>query len=118
MIFKEFCVLKYNIMKIRCTCDNIIVDQTDYLKNKGYIISDTQWFDFWDTIDDAIEKSNLTKKENKKGNESIQLSLQNIFRNVWECTNCGKLYVEGKDSELIVYTPDLSKYNEILNRKD
>ena len=116
MILQEFSVFKYNIMKIRCTCNNIIVDQTDYLKNKGYIISDTQWFDFWDEIDEAIEKSSLTKKENKK--ESIQLRLQNTFRNVWECTNCGKLFIEGNGNELIAYTSDLSKYNEILNRKD
>ncbi len=49
-------------MKINCTCQNTIVDQTDYLKNKGYVISATQWFDFWDSIDNAIEKSGNKKR--------------------------------------------------------
>ncbi|UTW66576.1 hypothetical protein KFE94_00250 [bacterium SCSIO 12643] len=45
-------------MKIKCVCDNLIIDQTDYLSNKGYLISDLDWFNFWDSIDEAIESTN------------------------------------------------------------
>ncbi|WP_299677007.1 hypothetical protein [uncultured Tenacibaculum sp.] len=38
-------------MKIKCNCGFYIVDNTDSLTNKGYLISDTQWFNFWDAID-------------------------------------------------------------------
>ncbi|XLS28089.1 hypothetical protein ACJD0Z_12865 [Flavobacteriaceae bacterium M23B6Z8] len=102
-------------MKIKCTCQNIIVDQTDYLKNKGYLISDTQWFDFWDAIDLAIEKSGETKEDIE--NACIQLRKQDVFKTLWECTNCGKLFVDGKNGELITYKPDSKKYNGILNKK-
>lgn len=49
-------------MKIKCTCENIITDQTDSLKNKGYLISDIHWFDFWDFIN--VEIGNSTKESN------------------------------------------------------
>lgn len=102
-------------MKINCTCGNIIVDQTDYLKNKGYLISDTQWFDFWNDIDNAIEKSGESKKEKEEA--CMQLRNQNIFKNLWECTSCGKLYIDDKNGNLISYTSDKNDYNGILDTK-
>ncbi|WP_108802955.1 hypothetical protein [Aquimarina sp. Aq107] len=102
-------------MKIKCSCENIIIDQTDYLKNKGYLISDTQWFDFWDNIDAAIEKSGESKKEKEEA--CMQLRRQNIFKTLWECTNCGKLYIDGIYGDLISYSSDTKKYNEVLNKK-
>ncbi|PCI93479.1 MAG: hypothetical protein COB15_16310 [Flavobacteriales bacterium] len=102
-------------MKINCTCGNIIVDQTDYLKNKGYLISDTQWFDFWNDIDNAIEKSGESKKEKEEA--CMQLRNQNIFKTLWECTSCGKLYIDDKNGNLISYTSDKNDYNGILDTK-
>lgn len=58
-------------MKIKCSCGFYIVDNTDSLTNKGYLISDTQWFNFWDAIDNAIEKTGNTAKE--KENACMQL---------------------------------------------
>ncbi len=102
-------------MKIKCICGNLIVDQTDYLKNKGYLISDTQWFDFWDNIDNAIEKSGDSLKEKEEA--CMQLRKQNIFKTLWECTSCGKLYIDGEHGNLIAYTSDTKTYNEVLNKK-
>lgn len=102
-------------MKIKCTCKNLIIDQTDYLKNKGYLISDTQWFDFWNDIDNAIEKSEESNKENEEA--CMQLRKQIVFKTLWECKSCGKLYIEEKNGNLVSYTPDTKKYNEILNIK-
>lgn len=102
-------------MKIKCSCKNIIVDQTDYLKNKGYLISDTQWFDFWDSIDKAIEKSGNSNKQ--KEEIYIQLRRQNLFKGIWECQHCGKIFIDGENGNLIIYTPENKKYNEALNRK-
>jgi len=102
-------------MKIKCTCENIIVDQTDYLKNKGYLISDTQWFDFWDAVDEAIKESEYSKAE--KEDFSIQFKQQWVFKKIWECSKCGKLYIEDKNGELVSYSPDSKKYNRILNEK-
>ena len=50
-------------MKINCTCGSMILDNYDYLRNKGRLISDTHWFDFWESIDNAVEKSGGSVKE-------------------------------------------------------
>ncbi len=101
-------------MKIKCSCNNLIIDQTDYLTNKGYLISDTQWFDFWDLIDQAIENPKKTKKE--RADTCWELRILNVFKGIWECNHCGNLYIDGKDKELILYTPDLKKYHRVLDK--
>lgn len=101
-------------MKIKCTCENIIIDQTDYLQNKGYLISDTQWFDFWEAVDEAIKRSGTSAREKEEA--SMQLRKQSLFKTLWECQKCGKLFVNGVNGDLITYSPDNQNYNKVLNR--
>lgn len=103
-------------MKILCDCGHIIVDQTDYLKHKGYLISDTQWFDFWEAIDSAIEQTGNSAEEKEKA--AMQLRRLRVCKMLWECQYCGKLYVDGKNNDLIGYSPDSKKYNRVLDRKE
>ncbi|MCG8330334.1 MAG: CpXC domain-containing protein [Chitinophagales bacterium] len=102
-------------MKIKCTCEHIIVDQTDFLENKGYLIPDTKWFNFWDSIDKAIEESGPSPKEKEAA--CMQLRKQNIFKMLWECPNCGKLFIDGGKGTLILYSPDNKNYNKALGKK-
>lgn len=102
-------------MKIRCTCDYLIIDQTDYLKYKGYLISDTQWFDFWDAIDAAVETSGPSPKQKEAA--VMKLRKMDVFKTLWECSNCGKLYVSGEGNALIAYTPDMGSYQGVLDKK-
>ena len=57
----------------------------------------------------------LKNQEIKKDKEDacMQLSKQNLFKTLWECTKCGKLFVDGKSGELITYEADSKKYNQI-----
>ncbi|MCG8577433.1 MAG: hypothetical protein MI810_21305 [Flavobacteriales bacterium] len=103
-------------MKIKCSCNYLIVDSTDNLRHKGHLISNTQYFDFWDAIDEAIEESGDSPKE--KEIAAMELRRKNLFKLVYECQNCGKLYFDGKDGELISYTPDNSTYNKVLDKKE
>ena len=61
----------------------------------------------------------LKNQEIKKDKEDacMQLSKQNLFKTLCECTKCGKLFVDGKSGELITYEADSKKYNQILNKK-
>lgn len=102
-------------MKIECACGHLIIDQADSLKHKGYIISDTQWFDFWDALDHAIEKSGPSALAKERA--CMQLRKMDIFKTIWECTHCGKLYINGPENELIAYSPDSNQYQGILDRK-
>jgi hypothetical protein len=102
-------------MKIKCNCGGLIVDSTDYLPFKGYIIPDTQYFDFWNAIDDAIEKSGPSKSD--KENACMELRKRWCFDRIWECTTCGKLYVDSEDGNLVLYSPDSNQYNGLLDKK-
>lgn len=100
-------------MKINCSCGHVIVDSTDYLPTKGHLVADTDYFHFWDAIDDAIEKSGPTAKEKEKA--AMQLRQMNVFKTFWECSNCGKLYTNGKNGDLISYSSDDGKYHGVLD---
>ncbi|MEL6537096.1 MAG: hypothetical protein AAFQ98_16865 [Bacteroidota bacterium] len=102
-------------MKIPCACGHVIIDQTDGLSNKGHLISDTQWFAFWEAIDDAIENSGPTAKEKEAA--CMRLRQQNPFKLMWECPQCGRLYVDGAHGEVTIYQPENQVYNQALNRK-
>ena len=101
-------------MKIQCACGHLIVDQTDGLKHKGHLIADVHWFNFWDAVDAAIAETDEALKEQA----SMPLRRQKIFRQVWECTQCGKLYVDDKNSRLISFSPDAGTYQGVLDRED
>ena len=101
-------------MKFTCTCGQLIVDPTDSQNNKGHLISDIQWNDFWDAIDEAIENCGPSPKEKEAA--CMQLRSQPFFHTIWECTHCGQLWVEGKEGRLISYSPDSGEYNKALNR--
>ncbi|WP_291869379.1 hypothetical protein [Maribacter sp.] len=103
-------------MKIKCTCGELIRDQTDYLKHKAHLIPDIHWFDFWNAIDAAIEKSGTSKKDKEEA--CMQLRKQNMFRRLWECTNCGKLYIDNANYNLVSYSSDSNKYNGVLDQKE
>jgi hypothetical protein len=102
-------------MKIKCSCDNIIFDSTDFLRNKGYLISDIQWSGFWDSIDEAIETSGSSAKDKEEA--CMKLRKLNLFKSLWECNNCGKLFIDGKNGDLIAYSSDNKNYNKILDKK-
>ncbi len=98
-------------MKIKCQCGGLIVDQTDYLSQKGHLIPDKKWFNFWDEIDDAIEGSDEKNAENS----CMQLRINNRFKLFWECKDCGRLFVDSANGELIVFKPENRKYNGVLD---
>lgn len=100
-------------MKILCECGGIIVDQTDYLPNKGYIISDQDWFDFMDAIDNAIEKSGPTQAEKERACMNIQSLAIRLTKTIYQCNECGRLYISNNDGELETYnnSEDKEEYN-------
>jgi hypothetical protein len=112
----ELLLFSIFIMKINCTCKNVIIDQSDYLNDKGHVISDAQWFDFWDSVDNAIENTGKSPKEKEAA--CMQLRNQNLFKTLWECQSCGKLFANGPDGNLISYSPDNNRYNQLLNKKE
>lgn len=100
-------------MKIECECGTVIVDQTDGLPHKGHVFGDKDWFDFWDKIDAAIENPPLA--ENKQ-ETVMRIRQSDMSRLVWECHQCGRLYLEDENHDLLQYVPANHKNNGVLNR--
>jgi len=98
-------------MKIKCTCGEIIFDQTDYLPYKSYIIGDKDYFDFHDKIDEAIQS-----KEEDREKLSMDVRRAEKSRLAWECNTCGRLYLNDADGNLIEYRPENGKANRVFDR--
>jgi len=90
-------------MKINCGCGGVIVDQTDYLPNKGYIIADQDWFDFLDAIDKAVEQSGENEKTKECLCSKISSLAINLTKLIYQCPTCGRLYVENDHDELEIF---------------
>lgn len=90
-------------MKILCECGGVIVDQTDYLPNKGYIISDQDWFDFMDAMDNAIEKSGPSQAEKERACMKIRSLAIRLTKIIYQCNKCGRLYISNNDDKLEIY---------------
>lgn len=98
-------------MKIRCSCEELIPDQTDYLSYKARIIGDKNYFDFLDAVDDAIA-SDYPDKETLMN----QIRKLEPSRMAWECLSCGRLYFDDADRNLVEYVPANQKVNRIFDR--
>ncbi|MBU9480078.1 hypothetical protein [Burkholderia multivorans] len=75
-------------MKIRCNCGAVIVDQTDYLANKGHLVADEDWEDFAESSESRGEID------------------QSFVRQCYQCTSCGRLYVDDHDRRLLAFLPE------------
>ena len=98
-------------MKIKCTCGEIIPDQTDYLSYKAHIVGDKDYFDYLDVIDKAVES-------NEPNREDLCMSVRRAepSRLAWECRTCGRLYLNDADRNLVEYLPQNGKANRIFDR--
>jgi len=106
-------------MKIGCHCGAIIRDQTDDLPQKGHLIPDQEWFATYDAMDDEVIKPLVagTLAEGK----AFMLSRMVIGRAallVYQCSICGRLYIDDKDGKLHCYEPmDDSTSKEVLRSR-
>jgi hypothetical protein len=66
--------------KILCTCGQIIFDQTDFIKNKAHIISDQDYMDFFEEVEN---------------NEFMEMTSKAIkyFTEIFQCDNCNRLII-------------------------
>lgn len=76
-------------MKFACTCGHVILDGTDYIPYKAHVISDQDIFD-------AAEMSDRGSGD----------WFPTLTRRLYECTACGRLWIEGPDGELAGYAPE------------
>ncbi|TDC81156.1 hypothetical protein [Actinomadura sp. 7K507] len=73
-------------MKISCACGEVIPDQTDFIPYKARFVADMDW-------DDVAEGD-------------VGERLWEWSRCMWQCTACGRLYVEDRQGGLHCFAPE------------
>jgi hypothetical protein len=88
-------------MKIGCSCGACIVDQTDYLPHKGYLIPDQEWFAILDAIDadiiDALASGRLPRSDAYRLAREI---IRRASRLIYQCGVCGRLFIDDAERHL------------------
>jgi hypothetical protein len=122
--------------KLKCKCGNIIVDQTDNLEYKGYILPDVFVDDvslnLTNNIDSLLDAINEGKRIEwiKKHfkvppyptdlkESSMIHDLMNIAdktQDIFECENCGRIAIEiGNTNKFKFFRPESDDNKGILN---
>jgi hypothetical protein len=124
--------------KLKCKCGHIIVDQTDNLSYKGYILPDNELDNFFSFFEETIDKfSNAIKTNSRiewiKQNFSFPPYPTNLndssmihdllsgrlidkVQDIFECENCGRIAIEtGQKNNFKFYAPDDENTKGILN---
>lgn len=94
-------------MKIGCECGSVIVDQTDFLPYKGYIISDQDWFDFLDAIDFAVEKSGPSQKEKESALMKVRSLAVTLSKEIYQCNACGRVHIQNNSGNLEMFVRNI-----------
>ena len=92
-------------MKLECECGKLIVDQTDFLSFKGYLISDQDYFGYLEAIDEVIEKTGSTKNDKEKACMAVRSLNGQLFKITYQCSDCGSIYISDSDGNFHQYMP-------------
>lgn len=90
------------IMWIQCSCGHQIKDTDDSISYKARYISDQDWFGVLDNIDSNIQSPEPNKDKLCHDNRKFLLGK---VKNIYQCTDCGRLYIEDSNRELREYLP-------------
>jgi hypothetical protein len=122
--------------KVRCMCGHIIVDQTDNIPYKGYILPDVHVDKVSDNMTSNIDSLiDATKKGERlewienhfkvppyptdlKESSMIydSLSLNEVVQEIFECQNCGRIAIEiGQTNMFKFFKPESDDTKGVLN---
>lgn len=100
-------------MKMKCNCGNTILDITDALSYKAHYIPDEDWHEVMEKIDGYIEERNQDKG---KLCMEMRKTIIEKTRLIYQCTNCGKIYIEDKEENLIEFNPLNNENTDVLKK--
>ena len=83
-------------MKIVCECGSVIVEQTDYLSNKAYVISDQDWFDLLDAIDEAISERQFSEADREIARRTVRGLAIRLAGTAYQCPACGAVHITNR----------------------
>jgi hypothetical protein len=93
-------------MKIECSCGHVIADGSDGLTHKAHFVPDRKWFPLFDDIDGVLLHECASPEAREAACTKIRSLLTAASKLAWECSACGKLYLDGPAGAARAYTPD------------
>src|SRR4051812_23112294 len=106
-------------MKIGCHCGATIKDVTDNLPQKGHLIPDQEWFPVCDGIDSVIADVAAGRANSEAASMKIRSILITAARHVYQCRECGRLFVDDRGHKLHTFAPVSGETcREILRSRD
>lgn len=84
-----------------CRCGYVFHDNTDHLPWKAHFLADEDMDDYFNTFDEIKETTS------KRDIDDIVLKAAHYWeRFVYQCPDCGKLYIESEPGTFSVFIPE------------
>ena len=99
-------------MHFYCKCGCRISDTTDYLPYKGYLVADQDWFDIWDKLNELVLSEAADREK-----QFDELFFSDMSRTVYQCPQCGNLYLEGEGNQLIGFAAEEGTDTHLLESR-
>jgi hypothetical protein len=93
-------------MKIECVCGATIHDGTDDLPHKAHVIPDQLWNKLFEDIDNLIENRCSTATQRNAACTKIRALVGTAARLAWQCTACGRLYLDDAGHQAQTFAPE------------
>ena len=92
-------------MHFYCTCGRCIHDITDNIPYKAYLLSDEDEDRYCEAIEAVMRTEDLTMDE-RVNRIVISLQTRYLSRCIYQCPDCGKLFVDDNDYKLHSFVPE------------
>lgn len=90
-------------MKLQCPCGSIISDSTDGLPCKAHLIPDQDWVPLCISLEKVV--ADAVSRRMELENAFMQIHLLLASRLVYQCQDCGRLFVDDNQHNSHIYTP-------------
>lgn len=91
---------------ICCACGEYINDWGNFQGNKGYYISNANWDAYFEILDVASNPPAQYRSDREEISGAASQLLGELFRQLYQCTHCGRLHVFGPRGGYFTFKPE------------
>ncbi len=93
-------------MKITCTCGALIIDQSDGLPHKAFLLPDQTLDPLLDALESEVIDAVATRKITREAAyHRLRTLLNQAKRPMWQCQACGRLYIDDPSYQAHEFMP-------------